>query len=283
MSIGVTSSGLPPFTGPYAADLALALEIADAVDALTVAGAQGALDVEVKPDDTPVTAIDRAAESLVRERLAATRPDDAVQGEEYGITGHAARRWVVDPIDGTKNFIRGVPAWATLVGLLDRTPDGQDVAVAGVVSAPALGRRWYAALGAGAWRVTRLPGFDPAPQALRVSGVDELTRASLSIASVGGWVEAGRLEGITALQRAVTRVRGFGDFWSYMMVAEGAVDLATEPELHLHDMVALVPIVTEAGGRFTGLDGVDGPFSGNALATNGLLHQRALTLLAGGA
>src|SRR5690606_20470364 len=127
-------------------DLELALRIADEVDALTVAGGQGVFEIEMKPDDTPVTAIDRAAEKLVRERLASSRPDDAVVGEEFGATGDAARRWVIDPIDGTKNFVRRVPVWGTLIALLDRDGDGRDVCAVGVVSAPALGRRWYAAV-----------------------------------------------------------------------------------------------------------------------------------------
>ena len=268
------------FAGPYAADLVLALEIADAVDALTVAGAQGVVEVEMKPDDTPVTAIDRAAERLVRERLGESRPDDAVVGEEYGTTGSGARRWVVDPIDGTKNFVRRVPVWGTLIALIDTDADGRETCAVGVVSAPALGRRWYAATGAGAWTVTGIEGFDREPHALSVSNVSELSQASLSISDLYYWDEVGSSEGLLALQRTVARTRGYGDFWSYMMVAEGQVDIATEPQLALYDMAALVPIVTEAGGRFTGLDGKDGPFSGSALATNGLVHERALALLA---
>jgi histidinol-phosphatase len=267
------------FAGEYAAELELALEIADEVDALTIAGAQGVFEIEMKPDETPVTAIDRAAERLVRERLAAARPDDAVVGEEFGATGEAARRWVVDPIDGTKNFVRRLPVWGTLIALLDRDPNGTDVCAVGVVSAPALGRRWYAAQGAGAWCVTQIHGFPTTPRSLSVSPVADLAEASLSFSDLQYWGQ--RTPGIMALQHAVTRTRGFGDFWSYMMVAEGQVDIATEPDLALYDMAALVPIVTEAGGRFTGLDGKDGPFSGSALATNGLVHERALTLLAG--
>ena len=267
------------FAGDYAEDLALALDIVDAVDAVTSAGAQGVFEIEMKPDDTPVTAVDRAAERLVRDRLAEARPDDAVVGEEYGITGAAVRRWVVDPIDGTKNFVRRVPVWGTLLGLIDKDEDGKDQCVVGVVSAPALGRRWYAAAGAGAWSVTQVHGFPTAPRALSVSRVSELSQASLSYSDLVYWDRVGRTEGILALQRAVTRTRGYGDFWSYMMVAEGMVDIATEPTLAIYDMTALVAIVTEAGGRFTGLDGVDGPFSESALATNGLLHERALSLL----
>ena len=275
---------------PYADDLALALRIADAVDALTVAGSLGDFAVEMKADDTPVTAIDRAAENLVREMLAAERPADAIQGEEYGTTegitavgtptegawqdGASTRRWVVDPIDGTKNFVRGVPAWATLIALVDG-----DAPVVGVVSAPALGRRWYASQGAGAWATTRLAGFPDEPRRLSVSGVASLADASISYASLDGWEERGLLQHFLGLLGSTWRTRAFGDFWSYMLVAEGAVDIACEPELALHDMAALVPIVTEAGGRFTSVAGAQGPWGGDAVATNGLLHADVIATL----
>ena len=264
---------------PYEDDLALALSIADEVDALTIAGSLGDFAVEMKPDDTPVTAIDRAAEHLIRERLGAARPADAIVGVEDGTTagsgeGTAARRWVVDPIDGTKNFVRGVPAWATLIALLD----GHDPVV-GVVSAPALGRRWYASRGTGAWGVTRVHGFPTEPRRLAVSQVTSLADASVSFSSLGGWEQRGMLDDFLHVTRTAWRMRAFGDFWSYMMVAEGLVDVACEPELALHDMAALVPIVTEAGGRFTSLAGTDGPFGGDALATNFLLHADMLERL----
>lgn len=267
----------------YVDDLTLALAIADEVDAITIAGSLSDFTVETKNDDTPVTEIDRAAERLVRERLAAARPDDAIVGEEFGTTSGAsgpagitsfARRWVVDPIDGTKNFVRGVPAWATLIGLLD----GDD-AVVGVVSAPALGRRWYAALGSGAWGVTRVHGLPTEPRRLQVSTVTDLAKASVSFSSLSGWEERGMLDPFLDLTRAAGRIRAFGDFWSYMMVAEGQVDVACEPELALHDMTALAPIVTEAGGRFTSLGGEPGPFGGDALATNTALHNTVLAAL----
>lgn len=261
----------------YDEDLALALRIADAVDDLTIAGSQGELAVELKADETPVTAIDRAAEALARDLLASERPQDALQGEEYGLSegaDAAARRWVIDPIDGTKNFVRGVPAWATLIGLID----GDDV-VLGVVSAPALGRRWFATKGGGAWTVTGIRGLPTEPRRLQVSRTATLHDASISFSSLVGWEQRGSLDGFLGLTRATKRLRGFGDFWSYMLVAEGAADIACEPELALHDMAALVPIVTEAGGRFTSLDGVDGPWGGNAVATNGLLHDAVLEFL----
>ena len=252
----------------YGADVALALRLADAADEITTARF-GAVDLQVesKPDLTPVSDADRSVEQAIRSDLATERPADAISGEEFGSEGTGARRWVIDPIDGTKNFIRGVPVWATLIALLDG-----DEAVAGVVSAPALGRRWWESGGNGAWT----SAFGSAPRRLAVSRVGDLGDASLAYASLGGWEELGRLDAFLALTRSVWRTRGFGDFWSYMLLAEGAVDVAAEPELSLWDMAALAPIVTEAGGRFTGLNGVDGVHQGNAAASNGLLHAALL-------
>jgi len=255
----------------YDDDLRLAHVIADQVDALTMGRfTAGDLRVETKPDLTPVTDADRSAEELVRAQLRRTRPRDAVIGEEFAPTGHGARQWVVDPIDGTKNFVRGVPVWATLIGLLDgRRP------VVGLVSAPALGRRWWAAAGTGAWTGRSLSSA----RRIQVSGVSKLSDASLSYSSLAGWDAIDRGEAFLSLTRSVWRTRAYGDFWSYMLLAEGAVDIACEPELKLHDMAALVPIVVEAGGRFTSLEGADGPFSDNALATNGALHDDVLDVL----
>jgi histidinol-phosphatase len=256
----------------YAADLDLARRIADAADAITTErfGASDLL-VESKPDLTPVTDADTAVERAVREMLSAERPADAVSGEEFGSDGSGPRRWVVDPIDGTKNFVRGVPVWATLIALLDA-----DDPVVGVVSAPALGRRWWAARGDGAWaKVDRAN-----PRRLSVSRVAALEDASLSYASLSGWGALGLREPFVTLTERVWRSRAYGDFWSYMLLAEGAVDLAAEPELSLWDMAALAPIVREAGGRFTGLNGVDGVHEGNVAASNGLLHDALLAALA---
>jgi histidinol-phosphatase len=260
-----------PRVPDYAADLALALRLADAADAITTArfGA-GDLVVEAKPDLTPVSDADTAAERAIRAVLAVERADDAVSGEEYGTTGVGTRRWVVDPVDGTKNFVRGVPVWATLIALL-----AGDEPVVGVVSAPALGRRWHAAAGAGAW----LTAGSSAARRLAVSRVADLGDASLSYSSLSGWGE--RRSAFLALADTVWRSRAYGDFWSYMLVAEGAVDLAAEPELSLWDMAALATIVTEAGGRFTGLDGVPGVHQGHAAASNGLLHEAFVAALAG--
>jgi histidinol-phosphatase len=252
----------------YDDDLRLAHVLADAVERITTARFRAAdLVVESKPDLTPVSDADRAVEEHIRSQLKRTRPRDAVQGEEFGTTGHSRRRWVIDPIDGTKNFVRGVPVWATLIGLVEgSTP------VVGLVSAPALGRRWWAAQGSGAWTGRSLSNA----RRIAVSQVARLEDASLSYSSLSGWRDHGLAVPFLDLMDECWRSRAYGDFWSYMLVAEGAVDIAAEPELEEYDMAALVPIVQEAGGRFTGLDGRDGCWSGNAVATNGLLHDTVL-------
>jgi histidinol-phosphatase len=255
----------------FSADLELARRLADAADEITMQRFGAAdLVVDSKPDLTPVSDADTAVERAIREVLEHERPHDAVSGEEFGSAGSGNRRWVIDPIDGTKNYVRTVPVWATLIALLDG-----DEAVVGVVSAPALGRRWWAAKGDGAWVAV---GNAPARR-LAVSRVSSLADASLSYASLPGWAELGLRDAFVALTDRVWRSRAYGDFWSYMLVAEGAVDLAAEPELSLWDMAALAPIVTEAGGRFTGLDGVAGVHQGNAAASNGLLHDGFLAAL----
>ncbi len=255
----------------YDDDLRLAHVIADQVDSVTMSRFKAQdLRVETKPDLTPVSDADKTAEEIIRGQLSRARPRDAVHGEEMGDTGHGPRRWVVDPIDGTKNFVRGVPVWATLIGLLDG-----DQVVVGLVSAPALGRRWWAAQGSGAWTGKSLA----AASQLHVSQVDRLEDASLSYSSLTGWEERGQLDAFLGLTRRTWRTRAYGDFWSHVLVAEGAVDLSAEPELALHDMAALVPIVTEAGGTFTSIRGVPGPFGGSALVSNGRLHQAALDVL----
>lgn len=255
----------------YTDDLRLAHILADSVDGLTMRRFKAQdLHVETKPDLTPVTDADREAESVIRSQLGRVRNRDAVIGEEFGTSGSGSRKWVIDPIDGTKNFVRGVPVWATLIGLIE-----DDQVVAGVVSAPALNRRWWAALGSGAFTGRSLS------QATRlsVSSVNQLSDASLSYSSLTGWRDLGVRDQFIELTDSVWRTRAYGDFWSYCLVAEGAVDIACEPELNLYDMAALVPIVTEAGGRFTSLTGQDGPFGANAIASNGVLHDAALDIL----
>ena len=254
------------------ADLSLALELADAADAVSIDRFR-ALDLQVstKPDRTPVTDADRAVERVIREGLAGARPHDSILGEEFGTAdgtaGDTRRQWIIDPIDGTANFLRGVPIWGTLISLaIDGRP------VVGVVSSPALGQRWWAARGLGAY--TSQHGG--APHRLAVSRVTELADASLSYNSLPGWDDAGRLDQIVELTRAVWRARAIGDMWSYMLVAEGAIDIAGEFDLQPYDMAALQPIVEEAGGRFTSVDGAEGPWHGSALATNGALHVEVL-------
>lgn len=253
-------------------DLELALRLADAADGITRARF-GALDltVDAKPDLTPVSDADLAVEKAIRQVLAEQRPDDSVLGEEFGGDAEfTGRQWVIDPIDGTKNFVRGVPIWATLIALLE---DG--VPVAGVVSAPALSRRWWASAGSGAWA-----SFDAeAPKPISVSAVGELSSASLGFSSLSGWRDRGLREKFVALTDDVWRVRGYGDFFTYCLLAEGALDIATEPEVSLWDLAALDILVREAGGRFTSLAGQPGPHGGDAVATNGLLHDETLSRL----
>ena len=253
-------------------DMTLALQLADQADALT-SERFGAMDlhVDTKPDLTPVTDADRSVESALRETLAAERPGDPVLGEEYGGTAaFTGRQWVIDPIDGTKNFVRGVPVWATLVALLR---DG--VPVVGAVSAPALQRRWWAGDGEGAFASVA----GGSPRRISVSSVTDLESASLSISSLAGWAKLGLRDRLIDLTDAVWRVRGYGDFLSYCYVAEGAVDIAAEPEVSLWDLGALDILVREAGGAFSSLDGTPGPHGGSAVATNGLLHASVLTRL----
>lgn len=251
------------------------MELAEVADAITTARFRATdLAVHSKPDLSLVTDADRAVEQAIRSRLAERRPADALLGEEFGRLGDGDRQWVIDPIDGTHNYVRGVPVWATLIGLLD----GRRPAL-GVVSAPALGQRWWAATGHGAFGQALGGAASGAePRRLRVSAVSSLADASMSYSSLAGWAD--RQPRLLELLAGLWRSRAFGDFWSYMLLAEGAVDLAAEPELSLWDMAALAPIVVEAGGRFTGLDGVDGVHQGNAAASNGLLHQAFLAALA---
>ncbi|MBM7515546.1 inositol monophosphatase family protein [Nocardioides nitrophenolicus] len=255
----------------YTDDLRLAHLLADDADSLTQARFR-ALDLHVmsKPDLTPVTDADQAVEESIRRTLSKARSRDAVTGEEQGTSGHSQRRWIVDPIDGTKNYVRGVPVWATLISLVV-----DDEVVLGVVSAPALQRRWWASAGQGAWTGKSLMKAT----ACQVSDVRRLEDASFSYSSISGWEDRGLGEDMLALMRRVWRTRAYGDFWSYMLLAEGAVDIAAEPELEVYDMAALDIIVREAGGRFTSLEGHDGPWGGNALASNGHLHEAALSFL----
>jgi histidinol-phosphatase len=259
----------------YTDDLALSHVLADTADSVSMSRFRALdLHVESKPDMTPVSDADTAVERALRATLARARPRDGVLGEEFGVVEAAAgpgnRQWVIDPIDGTKNFIRGVPIWGTLIALME----GDQVMV-GMVSAPALGRRWWAARGHGAYAGRH----QAAATQIRVSGISRLGDASFCYSSLPSWEEAGRLDGMLDIMRRVWRSRSYGDFYGYMLVAEGAVDIMVEPELSLWDLAALVPIVTEAGGTFTDLSGQPGPGGGSAVATNGKLHPDVLDRL----
>lgn len=249
-------------------DLTLALELADLADAISLPRFGAAdLFVETKPDLTPVSEADRAVERALRERLAAERPDDAVMGEEQGAEGAegAPARWIIDPIDGTKNYVRGIPVFATLIGV----ERGNEI-VAGVASAPAMGRRWWAARGRGAF-------VDGRP--IEVSKVTRTEDAFLLYGGLSAWRKHGRLDGLLSMAARCQRTRGFGDFWMHMLVAEGAADVAAEFDVSVWDLAAVQVIVEEAGGRFTDMAGRARPDLGSALSTNGLLHRDALALL----
>ena len=251
-------------------DLDLAIRLADIADEISLKRYQ-ALDlvVETKPDLSPVTDADKAVESAIRNEISKVRADDLVVGEEFGSPDSLAGKyyWVIDPIDGTKNYLRGVPTWATLIGLID--PAGE--VVVGVVSAPALARRWWAAKDLGAKTQFKSGVGVGEISELKVSKVSKLNDASISYSDLVGW--GSRKDKFVALQEKVWRTRGHGDFWSHMLVAEGAVDIAVEPSLSLWDMAALDVIVREAGGKFTNLEGKDGPHGASAISSNGLLHD----------
>ena len=254
-------------------DLEFALAMATAADQMTMSHYR-ALDlvIETKPDRTPVTQADKGTERLLRDLIARERPDDGIVGEEFqAINPDAPRQWVLDPIDGTRNYVRGVPVWATLIALLvDGTP------TVGVVSAPALRRKWWAAVGEGAFT----QDVDDSVRGIQVSKIAHMKDASFSFSDPVGWEAYGRGDGLAAIQSRVDRIRAYGDFWSHMMVAEGVVDIAAEPELSPWDQAALVPVIIEAGGMVTGLDGNPLFESGSSLTTNSLLHAQVLEVIA---
>jgi len=211
-------------------DLALALELADAADAITMPLFRDTgLVIETKPDMTPVTEADRGVERMMRDVLTERRPGDAVLGEEFGSSGEGPRRWIVDPVDGTKNFVRNVPVWATLIALEDA-----GALTVGVVSAPALGRRWWAARGLGAFADGR---------AIGVSKVESLADAQLSYSSLSGWEEQGGVDGLLRLGEQCWRTRAFGDFWSHVLVAEGAVDIGLDPIVQVGERDLAIPSI----------------------------------------
>jgi len=260
-----------PFDGDLRADLELAMRLADAADAASMSRFDAAdLDVSLKADATHVTEADLATERAIRALLEAERPDDGIFGEEFGVTGDAARQWIIDPIDGTANYLKGIPMWTTLIALsIDGVPR------VGVASQPAIGRRWWAASGLGAWT----DGPDGEPQRLAVSSVDTIAASSVSFQSIGQWRDAGKLDALERLTSSVWRDRGYGDAWPYMLLAEGRLEFVAEFDVKEYDIAALVPIVTEAGGRFTSFDGEDTVSARSSLATNGVLHEAYLRLL----
>ena len=283
-------------------DLALAHALADLADAITLDRYQAQdLVITNKPDNTPVTDADRAVETAIREALATHRTSDGLVGEEFGSDkGGSGRYWVIDPIDGTKNFMRGVPTWATLIALVQVDAAGNEEVVVGIASAPALARRWAAAKGHGAtvrfnagnaeYETGDTSGDDfaysdtdsnfqtlalaPNEKKISVSKVSTLADASISYSDFVGWED--RIEPFQKMLAAAWRTRGIGDFWSHMLVAEGAVDVAIEPSLALWDMAALDIIVREAGGSFTNTAGQSGPFGGSGVSTNGVLHNAVI-------
>jgi histidinol-phosphatase len=265
-------------------DLAFAHALADLADAISLDRYQAQdLVVTTKPDSTPVTDADRAVETAIREAISTHRSDDGLVGEEFGSDkGASTRYWVIDPIDGTKNFMRGVPIWATLIALVEIDSSGNEEVIVGVVSAPALSRRWSAARGLGAYvrfnsqdlLSDDLESNEVIEKRIKVSKVSSLSDASISYSDFVGW--GSRLEPFQKMLNSAWRTRAIGDFWSHMLVAEGSIDVALEPSLALWDMAALEIIVREAGGVFTDLSGHNGPFGSSAVTSNGLLHNEVI-------
>jgi len=253
----------------FSEELALVHTLADIADKISMDRFLALdLSVETKPDLSPVSDADKSVELALRAAIQKKYPSDSIIGEEFANTvGSSKRAWVIDPIDGTANFVRGVPVWCTLISLME---DG--VSVVGMVSAPALNRRWYAAEGAGAF--TQFG--ETSPRKISVSKVNKIEDASLSYSSFHSWNDGGKF---SDLSKRFWRTRGYGDFWSHMLVAEGALEVAAEPELQLFDMAALDIVVREAGGRFTGVNGIDGSHQGTAIASNGLLHDQVVAAL----
>ena len=251
----------------YSEDLKLAHELANIADAITLDRFRAQdLRVETKPDSSPVTDADQTTEQALKAHLATNRPDDALIGEEFGISGSATRTWIIDPIDGTANFMRGVPVWATLIALaIDGKP------TVSVVSAPALGRRWWAAPNLGAY--TR--DVDGTERQISVSNIADVAHASLSYNNLKLWDDSGKLPQLVEFSRKIWRTRAYGDFYSYMLLAEGSVDIVAEHDLKIYDIAALVPIVEQAGGKLTAIDGPLTPDTSSVLASNGKLHAIA--------
>lgn len=257
------------------AHLALALDVADAADAYTLPHFHEAdFNIDWKRNQTEVTEIDRGAETMIVERLVTARPDHGAFGEEHGLAGDrdSPWRWVIDPIDGTSGFVRGIPIWATLIALTHATHG----AVLGVVSAPALGRRWWGGRELGA----QMSVFgDERP--IVVSTVDDLAEAQISITHNSGWERLGLTPALVSLQQRARRSRGIGDFWQHMLVAEGAMDVAVDAVgVAPYDIAAIQPIVEAAGGKLTDRHGVATFQHDTAISSNRLLHDIVIEQLA---
>jgi histidinol-phosphatase len=252
----------------YEAELATAHAIADRAGEIALSHFRHDPEVRWKPDATPVTVADLAVEAMMREELARRFPDDAVRGEEGGQVGEAERTWIVDPIDGTRNYAAGIQIWANLVALRV----GHEY-VLGLVNAPALGERYAAVRGGGAT-------WNGAP--MRASDVDRTGDGMVVFGDVEVWAGTERAERFHRLAHGARRNRGFGDFWGHMLVARGAAEAMVEPELAEWDFAPLIPIVTEAGGRVTQLDGSPPVHGGSLLSTNGRVHDEVIAALEGG-
>lgn len=253
------------------ADLDFALRLADAADATSLRFFDSAdLDIEQKADSSFVTEADIATEKAIRQLIETERPEDGFFGEESGSTEQGRRQWIVDPIDGTHNYLRGLPMWGTLIALaIDGVPE------LGVVSQPALARRWWAATSHGAHTRNMNGTITP----IHVSNVDDISRASISFQSIEQWEDAGRLDDLLALRRRVWRDRGYGDVWPYMMLAEGRLEFVGEFDVKEYDIAAIVPIVREAGGEMTDINGEKTISTRSSLASNGRLHGAFLEQL----
>lgn len=270
---------LPDPATELGAAVAVALAACDDADAISMAWFRQRIEISAKPDASFVTAADTAVERAVRERITARFPEHGLVGEEYGEQPSASgRRWIIDPIDGTHNYMRGVPVFATLLAL---EIDGR--LALGVVSAPALQRRWFSWLGGGAWAVTTVAGgWDRASAvSVRASDIDDVAEASVVYSSLPSILDSGLAPGFVDLLGAAWRDRGLGDFYGYMLVAEGAAEAMVESDLKVWDLAGPAAVLLQAGGRLTDLEGGDDMPARGVLATNGRLHDAVLTRLKG--
>ena len=262
--------GVSTSASAFRDDLSLALELADLCDAITLPAFENrSFSVEYKSDRSEVTEADREAERQLSEHLLAARPDHSLFGEEHGVTGNELSpwQWIVDPIDGTSGFTRGIPIWATLIAL-HHADDGLCVSV---VSAPALGRRWWATKGGGAWADGRK---------CTVSGIDNIADAQVNVTLNDGWRELGHAEALIDLTMTARRSRGVGDFWQHCLVAEGAIDVAVDAVgVQPYDLAAVRLLVEEAGGTFTNHLGEPSHAGPTAMSSNGVLHSQVLESL----